>query len=113
MSTWQGVFVPTTQNILGIILFIRLPFITAQAGIFQVRERALRDRSGRSWRYIAVGCAGGAVQEQPALLPLNALSLNPWGLQKGVGRGQLMPQRTGIVSEVLGAMLGLSVEGAR
>lgn len=33
----QGVFVPTTQNILGIILFIRLPFITAQAGIFEVR----------------------------------------------------------------------------
>jgi len=42
----QGVFVPTTQNILGIILFIRLPFITAQAGIFQVSEEPLaRDGS--------------------------------------------------------------------
>eukprot|EP00239_Pterosperma_sp_CCMP1384_P008309 CAMPEP_0197848340 /NCGR_PEP_ID=MMETSP1438-20131217/8351_1 /TAXON_ID=1461541 /ORGANISM="Pterosperma sp., Strain CCMP1384" /LENGTH=1098 /DNA_ID=CAMNT_0043460527 /DNA_START=508 /DNA_END=3803 /DNA_ORIENTATION=+ len=33
LGTFKGVFVPTAQNVLGIILFIRLPFITGQAGI--------------------------------------------------------------------------------
>ncbi|KAK3249873.1 hypothetical protein CYMTET_40719 [Cymbomonas tetramitiformis] len=35
LGTFMGVFVPTTQNVLGIILFIRLPMITGQAGIIQ------------------------------------------------------------------------------
>jgi len=35
LGTFMGVFIPTTQNILGIILFIRLPWITGQAGIIQ------------------------------------------------------------------------------
>jgi len=35
LGTFMGVYVPTTQNILGIILFIRLPWITGQAGILQ------------------------------------------------------------------------------
>mmetsp|Transcript_19745 Transcript_19745/g.27363 ORF Transcript_19745/g.27363 Transcript_19745/m.27363 type:complete len:964 (+) Transcript_19745:202-3093(+) len=35
LGTFMGVYVPTTQNILGIILFIRLPWITGQAGIIQ------------------------------------------------------------------------------
>jgi potassium/chloride transporter 4/5/6 len=30
-----GVYLPTTQNILGVILFLRLPWIVAQAGIIQ------------------------------------------------------------------------------
>ena len=32
----SGVFIPTFQNIMGIILFLRLPWITGQAGIAQV-----------------------------------------------------------------------------
>ena len=31
----SGVFLPCLQNILGVILFLRLPFITAQAGVYQ------------------------------------------------------------------------------
>jgi len=30
-----GVYLPCMQNILGVILFLRLPFITAQAGTIQ------------------------------------------------------------------------------
>ena len=30
----KGVFLPCVQNILGVILFIRLPFIVGQAGVF-------------------------------------------------------------------------------
>lgn len=33
LGTVNGVFIPTLQNILGIILFLRLPWITGQAGI--------------------------------------------------------------------------------
>ena len=33
LGTFMGVFIPTLQNILGIILFLRLPWITGQAGI--------------------------------------------------------------------------------
>ncbi|KAJ1445563.1 amino acid permease-domain-containing protein [Pelagophyceae sp. CCMP2097] len=35
LGTFKGVFVPTMQNILGIILFLRVPFIVGQAGILQ------------------------------------------------------------------------------
>jgi len=35
LGTFMGVFLPCLQNILGVILFLRLPFITAQAGVFQ------------------------------------------------------------------------------
>lgn len=35
LGTFKGVFVPTFQNIMGIILFLRLPWITGQAGIAQ------------------------------------------------------------------------------
>mmetsp|Transcript_21522 Transcript_21522/g.25435 ORF Transcript_21522/g.25435 Transcript_21522/m.25435 type:complete len:889 (+) Transcript_21522:16-2682(+) len=35
LGTMMGVYVPTLQNILGIILFIRLPWITGQGGIIQ------------------------------------------------------------------------------
>eukprot|EP01060_Flectonema_neradi_P017221 TRINITY_DN2407_c1_g1_i1.p1 TRINITY_DN2407_c1_g1~~TRINITY_DN2407_c1_g1_i1.p1 ORF type:complete len:1017 (+),score=163.51 TRINITY_DN2407_c1_g1_i1:53-3103(+) len=35
LGTFKGVFLPCLQNILGVILFLRLPWITAQAGIFQ------------------------------------------------------------------------------
>ena len=35
LGTVKGVFVPTLQNIMGIILFLRLPWITGQAGIGQ------------------------------------------------------------------------------
>jgi len=35
LGTSMGVFLPTAQNILGIILFIRLPWITGQAGMLQ------------------------------------------------------------------------------
>lgn len=30
-----GVFVPTTQNIMGIILFVRVPFIVGEAGVVE------------------------------------------------------------------------------
>lgn len=36
LSMFKGVFVPTLQNIMGIILFVRLPWITGQAGIMNV-----------------------------------------------------------------------------
>jgi solute carrier family 12 (potassium/chloride transporter), member 4/6 len=29
----RGVYLPCLQNILGVIVFIRLPYITAQAGV--------------------------------------------------------------------------------
>lgn len=32
LGTIKGVYLPCTQNILGVILFLRLPYITAQAG---------------------------------------------------------------------------------
>jgi potassium/chloride transporter 4/5/6 len=35
LGTFKGVFLPCFQNILGVILWIRLPYITGQAGIFQ------------------------------------------------------------------------------
>ncbi|GMI01166.1 hypothetical protein TrST_g824 [Triparma strigata] len=35
LGTLFGVFLPCMQNILGVILFLRLPFITAQAGCIQ------------------------------------------------------------------------------
>ena len=35
LGTIKGVFVPTMQNILGIILFLRVPFIVGQAGILE------------------------------------------------------------------------------
>jgi len=35
LGTFMGVYVPTTQNVLGVILFLRLPWITGQAGILQ------------------------------------------------------------------------------
>ena len=35
LGTIKGVFLPCTQNILGVILFLRLPWITAQAGVIQ------------------------------------------------------------------------------
>jgi len=35
LGTLTGVFLPCLQNILGVILFIRLPFITSQAGCIQ------------------------------------------------------------------------------
>jgi len=35
LTTFTGVFVPTVQNIMGIILFVRVPWITGQAGILQ------------------------------------------------------------------------------
>jgi len=35
LGTFSGVFVPTVQNILGIIFFVRVPFIVGQAGIVE------------------------------------------------------------------------------
>ena len=35
LGTIKGVFVPTMQNILGIILFLRVPFIVGQAGVIE------------------------------------------------------------------------------
>ena len=35
LGTLSGVFLPCLQNILGVILFLRLPWITAQAGTIQ------------------------------------------------------------------------------
>ncbi|KAH8056724.1 potassium:chloride symporter [Aureococcus anophagefferens] len=35
LGTIKGVFVPTMQNILGVILFLRVPFIVGQAGILE------------------------------------------------------------------------------
>ena len=35
LGTAKGVFVPTLQNIMGIILFVRVPFIVGQAGILE------------------------------------------------------------------------------
>ena len=35
LGTIKGVFLPCVQNILGVILFLRLPWITAQAGVWQ------------------------------------------------------------------------------
>ncbi|KAJ8613651.1 hypothetical protein CTAYLR_003136 [Chrysophaeum taylorii] len=35
LGTLKGVFVPTLQNILGIILFVRVPFIVGHAGVGQ------------------------------------------------------------------------------
>ena len=35
LGTVKGVFVPTLQNIMGIILFVRVPFIVGQAGILE------------------------------------------------------------------------------
>jgi hypothetical protein len=50
LSTMKGVFIPTLQNILGIILFVRLPWITGQVG---------RWRRGRA-RLCAEGTEPGA-----------------------------------------------------
>ena len=33
LGTLSGVFLPTMQNITGVLLFLRLPWITGQAGI--------------------------------------------------------------------------------
>jgi potassium/chloride transporter 4/5/6 len=33
LSTLKGVFLPCIQNILGVILFVRVPWITGQAGV--------------------------------------------------------------------------------
>eukprot|EP01059_Diplonema_ambulator_P036315 TRINITY_DN9010_c0_g1_i2.p1 TRINITY_DN9010_c0_g1~~TRINITY_DN9010_c0_g1_i2.p1 ORF type:complete len:967 (+),score=314.34 TRINITY_DN9010_c0_g1_i2:51-2951(+) len=35
LGTFKGVFLPCLQNILGVILFLRLPWITSQAGVIQ------------------------------------------------------------------------------
>mmetsp|Transcript_17069 Transcript_17069/g.53280 ORF Transcript_17069/g.53280 Transcript_17069/m.53280 type:complete len:102 (+) Transcript_17069:580-885(+) len=35
LGTFKGVFVPTTQNIMGIILFVRVPFIVGEAGVVE------------------------------------------------------------------------------
>eukprot|EP00659_Diplonema_papillatum_P011889 gene11890-18342_t len=35
LGTFKGVFLPCVQNILGVILFLRLPWITGQAGVLQ------------------------------------------------------------------------------
>ena len=35
LGTIKGVFVPTLQNIMGIILFVRVPFIVGEAGILE------------------------------------------------------------------------------
>ncbi|CAM9338594.1 unnamed protein product, partial [Choristocarpus tenellus] len=33
LGTLKGVFLPCVQNIMGVIIFIRLPYITGQAGV--------------------------------------------------------------------------------
>ena len=33
LATWKGVFLPCLQNILGVILFLRVPWMAGQAGI--------------------------------------------------------------------------------
>ncbi|CAM9196576.1 unnamed protein product, partial [Discosporangium mesarthrocarpum] len=33
LGTLMGVFLPCVQNIMGVIIFIRLPYITGQAGV--------------------------------------------------------------------------------
>lgn len=35
LGTMRGVYLPCLQNILGVILFLRLPWIAGQAGIIQ------------------------------------------------------------------------------
>ena len=49
LGTLMGVFIPTFQNILGIILFLRLPWITGQAGILQVSDRWVK---ANEWGFI-------------------------------------------------------------
>lgn len=34
LGTLMGVYLPCVQNILGVILFLRLPWITAEAGVY-------------------------------------------------------------------------------
>lgn len=36
LRTWNGVFLPVTTGILGVVLFLKMPFIVAQCGLFLV-----------------------------------------------------------------------------
>lgn len=60
LSTMWGVFLPCLQNILGVILFIRLPWIAGQAGTFQAT-------------IIVVGCAAASFL---TALSLSAIATN-------------------------------------
>ena len=67
LGTIMGVFIPTIQNILGIILFIRLPMITGHAGI------------GGGIAVVLLGCSASFLTS----LSMSAIATN--GVPKGGG----------------------------
>lgn len=67
LGTFKGVFVPTLQNILGIILFVRLPRIAGEAGI------------GQALAIVLLGCLASCLTS----LSMSAVATN--GVPKGGG----------------------------
>ena len=80
LGTFMGVFVPTLQNILGIILFLRLPWITGQAGI------------GAALCIVLLGCSASFLTS----LSMSAIATN--GVPQGGGAFSV---RAGIVNQAV------------
>jgi solute carrier family 12 (potassium/chloride transporter), member 4/6 len=77
LGTMMGVFVPTLQNILGIILFLRLPWIAGQAGIIQALAIVL------------LGCSASFL----TALSMSAIATN--GVPKGGGAFSVIKESIG------------------
>ena len=77
LGTLMGVFIPTLQNILGIILFLRLPWITGQAGI------------GASLGIVLLGCSASFLTS----LSMSAIATN--GIPQGGGAFSMIKDAIG------------------
>jgi potassium/chloride transporter 4/5/6 len=77
LGTVMGVFVPTVQNILGIILFLRLPRITGHAGI------------GGGIAVVLLGCSASLLTS----LSMSAIATN--GVPKGGGCFSIIKESIG------------------
>jgi potassium/chloride transporter 4/5/6 len=77
LGTMMGVYIPTLQNILGIILFIRLPWITGQGGIVQALVIVL------------LGCSASMLTS----LSMSAICTN--GVPKGGGAFSVIKESIG------------------
>lgn len=77
LGTMMGVFIPTLQNILGIILFLRLPWITGQAGIAQTIVIVL------------LGCSASMITS----ISMSAIATN--GVPKGGGAYSVIKESIG------------------